>query len=321
MPAITTIQVRRGNAADWTTQVLAEGEIGFEKDTNKFKVGDGTTAWGSLPYAPAGISYLSTSGTTSTVSVERSANVAGGTAGDLLYQSASNTTSKLNIGTNGQSLVVESGALLWAKPVLSTTYFASTTSAQLINVISDSNGTGTAVFGTSPTLTTPTITTNSTFTASGTTITLSIPTSAGTNTVTLPSSAGTLALQSAVDTKLSLSGGTMTGALNMGTKAISGVTTLTTSSTVTMNNIGGASTGVAKINSSGVLTGGNAVSLTGDVNGVLPLANGGLGDSTVSGARATLRVYVQSAVPQGSNSGAAGYIAGYTPVDNDLVFW
>jgi len=52
MPAKTTIQWRRDTAANWTTAnpVLASGEAGLETDTNKFKVGDGTTAWSSLAY-------------------------------------------------------------------------------------------------------------------------------------------------------------------------------------------------------------------------------------------------------------------------------
>lgn len=55
MPVLNRIQVRRGTLAagayQWTTQVLYAGEIGFESDTGKFKIGDGTTSWASLPYA------------------------------------------------------------------------------------------------------------------------------------------------------------------------------------------------------------------------------------------------------------------------------
>lgn len=45
------IQVRRDTAAAWTSAntTLATGEIGFETDTGKFKVGNGT-AWNSLGY-------------------------------------------------------------------------------------------------------------------------------------------------------------------------------------------------------------------------------------------------------------------------------
>jgi hypothetical protein len=55
MPAKTVIQLRQGTAAQWTSAnpVLATGEPGFETDTNKFKLGDGTTAWASLAYQGA----------------------------------------------------------------------------------------------------------------------------------------------------------------------------------------------------------------------------------------------------------------------------
>lgn len=46
------IQFRRGTAAEWTSAnpTLAAGELGYETDTAKFKLGDGTTAWTSLSY-------------------------------------------------------------------------------------------------------------------------------------------------------------------------------------------------------------------------------------------------------------------------------
>jgi hypothetical protein len=46
------IQLKRDSAADWTSNnpVLAEGEPGLELDTQKWKVGDGATAWNTLPY-------------------------------------------------------------------------------------------------------------------------------------------------------------------------------------------------------------------------------------------------------------------------------
>jgi len=48
----TRMQQRRGTAAQWTAAnpVLAAGEIGFETDTNKFKIGNGATAWSALDY-------------------------------------------------------------------------------------------------------------------------------------------------------------------------------------------------------------------------------------------------------------------------------
>ena len=51
----TTFKVRRGLADTWKKQnpVLAYGEPGFEKDTYKLKIGDGTTEWNLLPYVNA----------------------------------------------------------------------------------------------------------------------------------------------------------------------------------------------------------------------------------------------------------------------------
>jgi len=47
------IQLRNGTAAQWTSAnpTLAAGELGVETDTNKFKVGTGSTAWNSLGYS------------------------------------------------------------------------------------------------------------------------------------------------------------------------------------------------------------------------------------------------------------------------------
>lgn len=48
----TRIQLRRDTAAAWSSvnPVLGAGEPALERDTGKLKIGDGTTAWSSLPY-------------------------------------------------------------------------------------------------------------------------------------------------------------------------------------------------------------------------------------------------------------------------------
>jgi hypothetical protein len=52
MPKETDIKMRKGTAAAWASAnpVLSAGEPGFESDTKKLKLGDGSTAWNSLPY-------------------------------------------------------------------------------------------------------------------------------------------------------------------------------------------------------------------------------------------------------------------------------
>lgn len=55
------IQVRRDTAANWTSNdpTLASGEIGFETDTNLFKIGT-NVAWTATPYPQLSIPYLTT---------------------------------------------------------------------------------------------------------------------------------------------------------------------------------------------------------------------------------------------------------------------
>ena len=46
------MQQRRGTLSQWAAAnpVLAAGEIGWESDTNKFKMGDGVNQWDDLDY-------------------------------------------------------------------------------------------------------------------------------------------------------------------------------------------------------------------------------------------------------------------------------
>jgi hypothetical protein len=45
-------QLRNDTAANWISvnPILAQGELGVENDTGKFKIGDGTTVWDILNY-------------------------------------------------------------------------------------------------------------------------------------------------------------------------------------------------------------------------------------------------------------------------------
>ena len=47
-----TIIMRNDTAANWKTNnpILADGELGIEKDTRLVKLGDGVTAYNALPY-------------------------------------------------------------------------------------------------------------------------------------------------------------------------------------------------------------------------------------------------------------------------------
>ena len=105
-------------------------------------------------------------GTASGLTAGTATNLAGGLGGQIPYQSSVNTTALLANGTSGQVLqsngttlapswvaLAGGGDALVANPL---SQFAATTSAQLAGVLSNETGTGLAVFGTSPALTTPT---------------------------------------------------------------------------------------------------------------------------------------------------------------------
>lgn len=56
---LVRIQQRRGTSSEWTASnpVLADGEIGIETDTDKYKIGDGASPWSTLPYN-VNLSYI-----------------------------------------------------------------------------------------------------------------------------------------------------------------------------------------------------------------------------------------------------------------------
>ena len=65
MDNIMIIQHAMATSANWQAfnPILFKGEIGFESDTQKFKIGDGITPWNELIYSPTcGVYYHSGKG-------------------------------------------------------------------------------------------------------------------------------------------------------------------------------------------------------------------------------------------------------------------
>lgn len=56
------ITLKNKAASEWTSAnpTLSKGEIGLENDTGKFKLGDGTKNWTSLPYATMTVAEINT---------------------------------------------------------------------------------------------------------------------------------------------------------------------------------------------------------------------------------------------------------------------
>jgi hypothetical protein len=112
MAVVTQIQARRGTAAQWTSAnpTLAAGEWGYETDTGKVKIGNGSTAWSSLGYTGAGdiegvtagtgISGGGTSGTV-TISIDTSVTADLTTAQTLTNKTL--TDPKINLAFDAQT--------------------------------------------------------------------------------------------------------------------------------------------------------------------------------------------------------------------------
>lgn len=134
MPVVTQVQVRRGTAAQWTSAnpTLASGEWGYETDTGKVKIGNGSTAWNSLGYtgvgdiegvtAGTGLSGGGTSGTvtlsidSSVVTLTGTQTLTNKTATGLIYtQTILTPTFSANaytlvLGDQGDILLASNGA-------------------------------------------------------------------------------------------------------------------------------------------------------------------------------------------------------------------
>jgi hypothetical protein len=91
------IQFRRDTAANWTSAnpTLADGEMGIESDTQKYKIGNGYTVWNSLSYSSLPATALSAT----TVDAK----------GDILVGTADDTIDNLSVGANGYVLEADSG--------------------------------------------------------------------------------------------------------------------------------------------------------------------------------------------------------------------
>lgn len=105
--AYKKILLRRDTASIWTSAnpILFSGEIGYETDTGRFKIGNGSTAWASLAYSAA--SSLDDLG---------NVTVPSPSSGDLLKW-------------NGTAWVNASGYALLASPALTGTPTAPTATA------------------------------------------------------------------------------------------------------------------------------------------------------------------------------------------------
>lgn len=104
MPAQTVIKLRRDTAANWdlVNPILASGEMGVETDTGLHKFGNGSSAWGALPYAASSkIVQQVKNASGSTMAKGSVVYISGATGGDALVTLAdadSEMTSSKTLG-------------------------------------------------------------------------------------------------------------------------------------------------------------------------------------------------------------------------------
>ena len=140
MAVVTQIQIRRGTAAQWTSAnpTLAAGEFGYETDTNKAKIGNGSSAWTALSYAISGAAGTVTSVTAGTGlsggTITSSGTIAIDTATTADLTTAQTLTNKtltdpkINLALNAQTgttytfVLTDNGKLVTASNAAAQTY-------------------------------------------------------------------------------------------------------------------------------------------------------------------------------------------------------
>jgi len=158
------MQQRRDTAANWTSTnpTLAAGEMGLETDTYKFKVGNGSSAWTALPYAvdlPTQVGqsgkYLTTNGTVTSWGTV-AGDIEGVTAGTGL--TGGGTSGTVTVSLDTPVAVANGGTGLTSLGTGVATFLGTPSSANLASAVTNETGSGSLVFGTSPTIATPAVT-------------------------------------------------------------------------------------------------------------------------------------------------------------------
>lgn len=220
------IQVRRGTTSEWNSAnpTLFEGEFGYNTTLDKFKIGDGSTAWSSLEYVPTSadlatslgdyIALTEKGGADGVAELDASYNVLTKTA--VVFEGSTadayETTLFVTEPTadrtitlpNSTGTVALTSDLSSYAPLANPT-FTGTVNAAALTLSGDLtvNGTTTTVNSTTVNVTNAFVFEGTTADAYETTLTVTDPTAD--RTITLPDSTGTVALTSDLSSYVPLS--------------------------------------------------------------------------------------------------------------------
>ena len=103
------MQQRRDTASAWTSAnpTLLSGELGYETDTKKFKVGDGTSAWSAIAYVPG---FAISAYPLATADIANDAVTGDKLANDITI--ANNLTVTNDLTVNGTTTTIDSTTLV-----------------------------------------------------------------------------------------------------------------------------------------------------------------------------------------------------------------
>ena len=190
----TRMQQRRGTAAQWTSAnpILNAGEMGWESDTNKFKIGDGINHWADLDYF-----------------IDQSSTVNPAFGSSIIFEGATANAFETTLA------VVDPTAdrTITLPDATGTVVLADGSGNVTVSGDLTVSGTTTTINSTTINATTGLVFEGTTADAFETTITVTDPTAD--RTITFPDTTGTVAMQSDVLLRLAKSGGQMTGNIDL----------------------------------------------------------------------------------------------------------
>ena len=229
----TRMQQRKGTAAQWTgaNPVLNAGEIGWESDTNKFKIGDGTNHWADLDYF-ADINSTANPAFGSSITFEGSSD----NNFETVFQITNPTADQIITFPDETGTV----ALLYQVAALSGAAFTGPVTGTSLTLSGDLtvNGTSTIIDSTTLQVKNSLVFEGATPDSYETTVQVTEPTQD--NTITLQNASGTIPLRDTSDTftnkSISLSTNTITGTKAEFNTAMSDADFATLAGTETLTN-------------------------------------------------------------------------------------